>query len=369
MLIHYLVKDEPEAERFQSGLFQQSGRPKLAALAFPLPLAQAGRSGGKLVLWGQVRPRTGAQTFRVQVRTGGVWRFSGGVRKTGARGFFSVAVPAARGTAVRIFSPQDERVQRARCVRARVDDDATRSRRRAGPLRDGERLSVRRALRSGPASAASRSLLASGGSLRGGFARFAWLVFGLFLCACGIVCFLESELGLPPWDVLHQGLAEQLGISFGAANLVVSVARARALVGAAGAHRARDVPERAPDRLVRDRAGPRRRWSPSSRSRGSRCGSRCVAVALPFFGVGSAFYICASMGAGPRDSLMLVVSRRLGIRIGVARTALELAALAGRLRARRHRRHRHARLRARDRARGRSLRSGCSSARLWRAPQ
>jgi polysaccharide biosynthesis protein PslG len=107
MLVHYLVKDEPQAGRFQSGLFQNSGAPKLAALAFPLPLAQAGRSGGNLVLWGQVRPRAGVQTFRVQVRTGGVWRFSGGFRKTGARGFFSIAVPAARGTAVRIFSPQD----------------------------------------------------------------------------------------------------------------------------------------------------------------------------------------------------------------------------------------------------------------------
>src|SRR6187200_3390039 len=61
-------------------------------------------------------------------------------------------------------------------------------------------------------------------SIHGGFAaRFAWLLLGLFLCACGIVCFLESELGLPPWDVLHQGLAEQLGISFGAANVIVSV--------------------------------------------------------------------------------------------------------------------------------------------------
>ena len=107
MLIHYLVKDEPKAARFQSGLYDNSDRPKLAALAFPLPLAQAGRSGGKLVLWGQVRPRSGAQSFRIQVRTGGVWRFSGGFRQTAARGFFSVAVPAARGTAVRIFSPQD----------------------------------------------------------------------------------------------------------------------------------------------------------------------------------------------------------------------------------------------------------------------
>jgi hypothetical protein len=108
MLIHYLVKDEPEAGRFQSGLFNVSGRPKLAALAFPLPLAQAGRSGGTLVLWGQVRPRAGVQSFRLQVRTGGTWRFVGGLRRTTVRGFFSVRVPAPRGAHVRIYSPRDE---------------------------------------------------------------------------------------------------------------------------------------------------------------------------------------------------------------------------------------------------------------------
>ncbi len=107
MLIHYLVKDEPVASRFQSGLFNTSGRPKLAALAFPLPIAAAGRSGGKLVLWGQVRPRAGVQTYRVQVRTGGAWRFSGGTRRTTARGFFSTAVAAPNGASIRIFSQQD----------------------------------------------------------------------------------------------------------------------------------------------------------------------------------------------------------------------------------------------------------------------
>jgi hypothetical protein len=107
MLIHYLVKDEPEAGRFQSGLFNLSGRPKLAALAFPLPLAQAGRSGGKLVFWGQVRPRSGVQTYRVQMRRGGSWRFVGGVRRTGARGFLSVRLDAPRGALVRLYSPRD----------------------------------------------------------------------------------------------------------------------------------------------------------------------------------------------------------------------------------------------------------------------
>ena len=107
MLIHYLVKDEPEAGRFQSGLFNVAGRPKLAALAFPLPLAQAGRSAGRLVLWGQVRPRSGVQTYRVQVRRGGAWAFVGGVRRTSARGFLSVRLDAPPGTLVRLYSPGD----------------------------------------------------------------------------------------------------------------------------------------------------------------------------------------------------------------------------------------------------------------------
>ena len=108
MLIHYLVKDEPEASRFQSGLFNISGRPKLAALAFPLPIAQAGRSQGKLVLWGQVRPRAGAQSYRVQVRTGGgAWRFSGSTRTTTSRGFFSIALAVPAGASIRVYSPLD----------------------------------------------------------------------------------------------------------------------------------------------------------------------------------------------------------------------------------------------------------------------
>lgn len=164
--------------------------------------------------------------------------------------------------------------------------------------------------------------------IHGGFAaRFSWLVVGLFLCACGIVCFLESELGLPPWDVLHQGLAAQLGISFGAANLVVSVLvlalswALRAHIGLGTLMNALLIGSFV---ILLTAADP----VASLSEQGLSVRIALVAVALPCFGVGSAFYICASMGAGPRDSLMLVTSRRLGVRIGAARTGIELAALA-----------------------------------------
>jgi len=53
-----------------------------------------------------------------------------------------------------------------------------------------------------------------------------------------------------------------------------------------------------------------------------------LALALACFGAGSAFYIAAAMGAGPRDSLMLVATTRLGLRIATARTGIEVLALA-----------------------------------------
>jgi uncharacterized protein len=164
--------------------------------------------------------------------------------------------------------------------------------------------------------------------LRGGFAtRLAALVAGLFLCAVGIVCFLESELGLPPWDVLHQGLAEQLGVSFGAANLIVSVV----ILGLAWALRARIglgtllnalligsfvIALTSVDAIA----------ALSDEDLSVRIG--LLPLALASFGAGSAFYIAASMGAGPRDSLMLVASLRLRLRIGTARAVVEILALA-----------------------------------------
>lgn len=153
------------------------------------------------------------------------------------------------------------------------------------------------------------------------------LVFGLFLCAVGIVLFLESELGLPPWDVLHQGLAEQLGVGFGVANLIVSVAvlalawSLRAYIGLGTLLNALLIGTFVIGLTALDGV---------TALSGEPLGVRIalLPLALACFGVGSAFYIAPTMGAGPRDSLMLVTALRLRLRIGVARTVIEVLALA-----------------------------------------
>ena len=121
MLIHFLVRDEPNVARFQSGLFTVAGVAKPAASAFPFPLAQVSRSGSRVTVWGQVRPRRGAQPYRLQVSAGGRAanslapsrprrpRAAGPVARDKATlGFFSGAVTASRGSLVRIWSPRDQ---------------------------------------------------------------------------------------------------------------------------------------------------------------------------------------------------------------------------------------------------------------------
>jgi uncharacterized protein len=163
--------------------------------------------------------------------------------------------------------------------------------------------------------------------LRGGLVvRLASLVLGLFVFAIGVVFFFEARLGLPPWDVLHQGIAKHTPLSFGIAIEVVGVAVLLLawLLGAppgvgtvanavlVGGFVALLQPLHAAHELA---------LLPIA-------GRLALLVAgLVLFGVGTALYIGAGLGSGPRDSLMLVGARKLRMRVGVVRALIEISAL------------------------------------------
>jgi len=165
--------------------------------------------------------------------------------------------------------------------------------------------------------------------VRGGLpARAASLLFGLAIFALGIVLILESRLGLSPWDVLNQGLSRHTPLSFGMANVAVgltvlilgwalggrpgigTLANA-VLVGVfiQGLTSIHVVTE-----LAHAGLWPR---------------MALLAAGIWLIGPATAFYIGADFGAGPRDTLMLVGTRRTGVRIGIVRGSLELCALVG----------------------------------------
>jgi uncharacterized protein len=163
--------------------------------------------------------------------------------------------------------------------------------------------------------------------VRGGYlARAVSLVCGLFLFAAGIVALLESELGLSPWDVLNQGIQRQTPLSFGVANIAVSLP-VLLLAWALGSRPGIGTVANAVligafiELLLAIDAVAKLDEQPLL------VRTTMLPVGLALFGVGSAFYIGAAFGAGPRDSLMLALSAQTGARIGVVRGALEISVL------------------------------------------
>jgi uncharacterized membrane protein YczE len=165
--------------------------------------------------------------------------------------------------------------------------------------------------------------------VRGGYvARYASLVFGLFLFALGVVLILESKLGLSPWDVLSQGLAKHSPLTFGTATIAIGIV----VLGIAWTLGGRPgVGTVANAVLVGSFIQALTSIGGISQLAHDGLATRVVllVVGILLIGPASAFYIGADLGAGPRDTLMLVGARRTHQRIGIVRAALELLALAG----------------------------------------
>lgn len=156
--------------------------------------------------------------------------------------------------------------------------------------------------------------------------RLVKLNLGLVLFATGLWLGLVAELGVGPWDVLTGGLSKQLGIRFGVMAIVVSVvvlliglaARVRPGIGTVlnvfviGA--VLDVLLQSP--LLDDLDDA---WLPLR--------VLVVLLGIATVAAGSALYLGAHLGPGPRDGLMVAIHARTGWRVGTARGVLECAVL------------------------------------------
>jgi uncharacterized membrane protein YczE len=164
--------------------------------------------------------------------------------------------------------------------------------------------------------------------IRGNIAvRSAFLGFGLVVFAIGIVSIYESKLGLSPWDVLNQGLAKHTPLSFGTANIAIALV---ILVLARRLDVRLRVGTIANALLVGTFVDLLLRMDGVQRLAHDDLVVRIVLLAagILVIGLGTAIYIGAGLGAGPRDSLMLGLTQRVRTRIGIVRTCLEVSATA-----------------------------------------
>jgi len=151
--------------------------------------------------------------------------------------------------------------------------------------------------------------------------RMLQLVAGLIVFGVGIALMLRSGLGLPPWDVLHQGLAEQFGLTVGAWSIIVSFVVLLAWLPLRERYGIGTILNALIIGVVID-VGV---WLVPEPS-GVAVEVLMMTGGIVLIGIASGMYIGANLGPGPRDGLMTAIARR-GPSIRVTRWGMEIAVL------------------------------------------
>ncbi len=165
-----------------------------------------------------------------------------------------------------------------------------------------------------------RIIYKGGTELKGKGLTIIKLFAGLFLYAAGIVMTINANIGLAPWDVFHQGLSKTFGITIGQASIGIGIIII--IINS----------------LFKEKVG----W-------GSLSNMLFIGVfvdilmlnhiipefenpvlrALMMFsgmfviGVATYLYISVGLGAGPRDGLMVALTKRTGKSVRLVRNTIE----------------------------------------------
>jgi uncharacterized membrane protein YczE len=154
------------------------------------------------------------------------------------------------------------------------------------------------------------------------FKRLLPLNIGFVIWGLAVALQVRADLGLSPWDVFHQGLGNHLGIGIGWAGAVTSIGVLllwiplkmkpgigtilNALVIGPSAELFLKFVE-TPDNIVI-------RWV-------------FMLGGIVLMAIGSALYLPARLGTGPRDGVMVGLNKKFEFSIRLSRTIVEVAAL------------------------------------------
>ena len=154
------------------------------------------------------------------------------------------------------------------------------------------------------------------------YIRIINLIWGLFVFSFGIVVIINARIGYAPWDVFHVGLADTTGLSIGNTSIIVGIFVIILVV------------------LLGEKIGIGTVFNgifvglfldlilglkiiPIADN--IVLGIFMVFIGLFILSLGTFFYMKTALGAGPRDSLMVGLTRKTGLPIGVCRGIIEIS--------------------------------------------
>lgn len=151
--------------------------------------------------------------------------------------------------------------------------------------------------------------------------RLLWLVTGVLISALGITMMLRANVGLEPWSVLQQGIAQTAGITYGTASVIVGAAAIGTAVLCGESFGIGTVVDiflcaASVDGLLwLD-------WIPEMHSLPS--GILMLLGGMELLALGTWMYMKSAFGAGPRDALMVALAHKTGRSVGLCRVSAEI---------------------------------------------
>ncbi|GAA5159679.1 hypothetical protein GCM10023321_41170 [Pseudonocardia eucalypti] len=152
--------------------------------------------------------------------------------------------------------------------------------------------------------------------------RLLQMFAGSAIMGVGMAVLVRCSLGLMPWDIWHMGLSEKTGWTVG---VCIQLTNAVVLLGwlflrvrpGVGTICGVLVPGWACDRALELFPAVWDQWTRLA----------MVGPGAALFAGGTAFYLAANLGPGPRDGLMTGMVQRYGLRIWPVRASIEVVVL------------------------------------------
>lgn len=154
--------------------------------------------------------------------------------------------------------------------------------------------------------------------------KYIKLFLGFFVCSLGIVIIIRSNLGFSPWDVLHQGISKVGNITIGQASILVGI-----LVITLDLFLGEQIGSGTVfniifigtfmDLILFSKLIPL--------SHTPLLGVPMMFMGLFVLGVGCYLYISTGLGCGPRDALMVALTKKTNFSVMFIRSSIEVTVL------------------------------------------
>lgn len=154
--------------------------------------------------------------------------------------------------------------------------------------------------------------------------KFFRLIAGFIFCASSTIFMLNSNLGLSPWDVFHQGISRLTGITIGQASIIIGILFV--IIGMCFGQRL-GIGTILNMILVGQFIDLIMYLNIIPEATNMITGILMMIIGMLLMGYGCYLYISCGLGCGPRDGVMIVLSNMLNKPIKYVRATMEISVL------------------------------------------